>query len=64
VTLKVLLKRHLPTLRKHFPIMPIISLVIFETVEIDKPGFVKVKEGIIRIERTQMQKILILSLKK
>nr|WP_299423919.1 hypothetical protein [uncultured Emticicia sp.] len=44
--------------------MPIISLVIFETVEIDKPGFVKVKEGIIRIERTQMQKILILSLKK
>jgi len=54
---KSIVKTALANLKKTFPnYANYQSGYYLETVEIDKLGFVKVKEGIIRIERTHMQK--------
>jgi hypothetical protein len=54
---KTIIKEAFANVKKSFPTYANYQLGYYlETVEIDKLGFVKVKEGIIRIERTHTQK--------
>ena len=54
---KTIIKEAITNVKKTFPMYANYQLGYYlETIEMDKLGFVKVKEGIIRIERTHTQK--------
>ncbi|MFY7911331.1 MAG: hypothetical protein ACOVO2_17335 [Emticicia sp.] len=54
---KTIIKDAIANVKKTFPVYPNYQLGYYlETIEMDKLGYVKVNEGIIRIERTHRQK--------